>query len=80
MVFIDVDRVLTDDVPLMTNLVVVAARRVLVEDASVVTDSERLNVVGSPAEVKFVCGKRDVTVEELTDVLIATVVKDVDVE
>lgn len=44
------------------------------------TGPERLNVVGPPTEVKFVCEKCDVTAEELADVLTATVARDVDVE
>lgn len=79
-VLIDGNGTLEDNVLLITNRVVVDARSVLVEEVCVTTGPERLSVVGRLAEVKFVCVKWDVTVEEFTDVLIATVASDVDVE
>lgn len=71
-----------DTVPLLTELVelVDQTRRVLVEEVCVTSGPDRLNVVSPVAEVKVVCEKWDVTVEEFTDVLIATVASDVDVD
>lgn len=71
---------LEDSVPLMMNRVVEEEEMiVVVEYASVVPVPVRLITVGPLTEVEFVCGKGDVP-EELTDVLIATVASDVDVE
>lgn len=69
---VDGDGGMGANVPLFTN-------RVVVEGVCVSSVPVRLLAVGPPTEVALVCGKGGVP-EMLADVLIATVVSDVDVE